>query len=152
MSWGETEDARAICEQLLKITGDALLAGDFDTFAACFHLPHFMSTTDAKASIETTTALKQLFEKTIDSHRRKRVTDVIRKCDVCNFRSPTHIGSTHTTHLMSGSQRIAEPFPSFSTIELIDGVWKITSSHYALDKTLAIGAALHAHNATTADK
>lgn len=152
MNGDKRVEAREICERLLRITGEAMLANDFETFAECFEIPHFIATSDNKASIDTIEQFRDLFDRTIEDLRLKRITDLIRICDVSEYRSPTQIGSTHTTHMMCGAQRVADPFPSFSTFELIDGDWKITSSQYAVDKTLGIGAALNAQRTNTPDK
>ncbi|KIN73635.1 hypothetical protein Z949_2827 [Sulfitobacter guttiformis KCTC 32187] len=129
-----------------------MLANDFDTFAAYFEIPHFISTSDNKASIETIEEFRDLFDRTHEDFRVKRITDLIRICDVSEYRSPTQIGSTHTTHMMCGAQRVHGPFPCFSTLEHINGEWKITSSQYAVDKKLGVGAALNAQSAITQEK
>ncbi len=152
MHGGAENEVSGICEQLLKITGDALLSDDFDKFAACFQLPYFIATSDHKASIDTPEAFRELFDRTICDFRLKGVTDLVRVCESSEYRSETQIGSTHVTHLMCAAQRITDPYPTFSTIELIDGEWKITSSQYALDKNMAVGAALNALNANAPAK
>jgi len=50
------------------------------------------------------------------------VTDIVRKCMSADFDGPDTVKAMHVTHLMSGSQRIKDPFPSFSVLERQDGV------------------------------
>jgi hypothetical protein len=43
------------------------------------------------------------------------------------------VNSTHETRLLNGAQFVQKPFPTFSTIALIDDRWKVISSSYAID-------------------
>lgn len=134
--------AKQISETLLESTGTAMLAGDFETFATAFQLPHFISTNDQKTVLETTADLRETFLRVREDYLRKQITDLVRHCDVAEFRGPDTIEATHTTHLMAGNLRVNDPFPCYSILERRGGVWRIASSQYAVDKTTAVGHAL----------
>jgi len=137
--------AKKIAEALLEITGTAMLAGDFDTFAACFQLPHFISTADNKTVLETPEDLRETFLRVREDYLRKQVTDMVRHCDVAAFRDPDTIAVAHTTHLLSGNYRVTAPYPCYSIMEHRDGVWRVSSSQYAVDTSTSVGHALHVH-------
>ena len=134
--------AREISEMLLELTGEALLSGNFETFAVCFHLPHTIETPDYKRVLKTRNDLQAVFESVTDDYRRKRVTRLIRICEVAEFKSEQRVEATHITHLMAGDQRVTDPFPNFSVLELIDGRWQCTASQYAVDKNTTVGRAI----------
>lgn len=142
MMAGEYRSAKDISEMLLEKTRAALLGNDFDAFAACVHLPHFIASSNDKKLIETRDDLHDIFKNVVQDYTSKRITELIRVCDVAEYRSETRIEATHTTHMMSGNQRIGDPFPVFSILEFIDGRWKISSSQYAVEKTTTVGFAL----------
>ena len=85
-------------------------------------------------------------------YQRRRITDLIRVCDVAEFRTRTRIEAAHTTHMMCGSQRVADPFPCYSILEFIDDKWRVSSSQYAVDKTTTVGSALDAHLSNASKK
>lgn len=128
---------------LLKLTGDAILKNDFEAFAMCFHLPHFIATAERHFTIETQEQFREMFDTVHHDYMRRQITDLVRICDVAEYRTPTRIEATHTTHMMSGNQRVVDPFPSYSVLELIDGRWQATSTQYAVDKQVAVGRALN---------
>lgn len=134
--------AKEISEMLLEITGKALLAADFDAFAPCFHLPHFIASSEDKTVLETTEDLLRVFKLVTLDYAVKRVTDLVRYCEIAEFKSPTRIDAVHITHVMAGNLRVVEPFPTFSELKLTDGRWQISSSQYAVDTKTAVGYAL----------
>ena len=127
---------------LLEITGTALLENDFRSLFECFHVPHFIATAEHKTVLETRQELRDIFDTAVAGYSRQQITNLVRFCEVAEYRSDTRIEAMHITHLMSGNQRVAEPFPSFSVLEFIDGRWQITSSQYAVDKTTPFGSAI----------
>ena len=138
----KSQTAKEISEMLLKITGDALLSNDFETFAPCFHLPHLIETPDCKKVLENLDDMRVVFDRVSDDYHRRQVTNLVRICEVAEFRGDTRIEATHVTHMMCGNQRVVDPFPAFSVLEFIDGRWRVSSSQYAVDKHTAVGRAL----------
>ncbi|KIN68690.1 hypothetical protein Z948_2421 [Sulfitobacter donghicola DSW-25 = KCTC 12864 = JCM 14565] len=134
--------AKEISEMILEITGKALLAGDFDSFAARFHLPHFISSIESNTVLETHDELLHVFKKVTQDYAIKGITNLVRICDVAEYRSPTRIEATHIAHMMAGDDRIGHAIPCFSVLEKIEGVWKVSSSQYAVDAKTTVGHAL----------
>lgn len=134
--------AQDISEMLLEKTGAALLGNDFDAFAPCFHVPHVIETPDQKTVIKTKAALQAMFARVVRDYSNRNVTDLIRICEVAEFRGPFRVEATHITHMMSGNLRVQDPFPAFSVIEYIEERWQITSSQYAVDRNTTVGRAL----------
>lgn len=142
--------AKEVSEMLLKQTGDALLSNDFALFAQCFHLPHTIETGDNKRVLKTFAEMRAVFDSVVGDYARKRVTDLVRITEVAEFRSDTRIEAAHMTHMMSGDQRVTDPFPCFSVLEFIDDCWRSTASQYAVDTHTTVGRALAENVAHTA--
>lgn len=136
--------ARWISDTLLEKTRVALLSKDFDAFAECFYLPHFIASAQDKKTLENREDLKFVFEKVTQDYAKRGVTDLIRACEVAEFRTETRIEAMHITHMMSGDQRVTDPFPCFTILEFKNGRWQATSSQYAVEKTMTVGIALSA--------
>lgn len=136
------QSAKGVSQRLLDVTGTALLGKDFEGFARCFHLPHVIETPERKTVLETRHDLRAVFDRVVEDYMRKQITDLVRVCDVAEFRSATRIEATHVTHMMSGSLRVTDPFPTFSVLEWIGAGWRISASQYAVDKNTTVGRAL----------
>ncbi len=134
--------AKDISEMLLEVTGTALLSNDFEMFERCFLLPHVVETPDKKTVLKTQSALRTVFERVVQDYANRNITDLIRICEVAEFRGPFRIEATHITHMMSGHQRVMEPFPSFSVLEFVENRWQISASQYAVDQKTTVGRAL----------
>ena len=132
---------------LLELTGHALLSNNFALFSRCFHLPHIIETADHKRVLNTLEELQAVFDSVVDDYARRRVTNLVRITEEAEFRSDTRLEAAHITHMMSGDQRVKDPFPCFSVLELIDDRWQITASQYAVDTDTTVGRAL-AENTT----
>lgn len=127
---------------ILEKTGKALLSGDFETFAQCFALPHTIDTPDRKTTLKTLGALRLMLFKVVEDYRDRNTTDIIRFCEVAEFKNLTTIEATHISHVMAGDHRVMEPYPGFSVIKYIDGRWQLTSTQYAVDNETNVGRAL----------
>lgn len=134
--------AKEVSEEILEATGTAILCGDYATFKRYFRLPHFIATAETQRTIETEEEFQTLFAAVHEDYLRKQITDLVRICDVAEYRTPFRIEATHTTHMMAGDRRVTDPFPSFSVIEFNDGRWQISSSQYAVDSKTTVGRAI----------
>ena len=143
MSLMGQDKAQQIAETLLERTAGALMSGDFDSLAACFYLPHVIETPDHKTVLKTRAALRDVFERVREDYRARQITDLVRFCEMAEFRGPNRIEMMHVTHMMCGSHRVVDPFPTYSVLERIGDTWLITTSQYAVDKDTTVGRALH---------
>ncbi|KIN61956.1 hypothetical protein Z946_812 [Sulfitobacter noctilucicola] len=136
------QTALGVQEMILEETGKAMLANDFDAFAHCFALPHTIETPDRKTVLKTRAALQDVFDLVLEDYRKRGVTNLIRICEIAEYRGPLRIEATYMTHVMSGNLRVLDPYPSFCVLELIEDRWQISASQYALDKATTVGRAL----------
>lgn len=135
-------DAVAISDALLDSTGVAINTRDFALFSKAFSLPHAVTTFDEKRVIETIEELETVFHANCDYLAAKRVTDIVRKCMSADFDGPETVKAMHITHLMSGTQRVKDPYPGFSVITRTDGIWRVAKSDYAVDANAGLTKAL----------
>lgn len=145
MQQPELNTAREVSEYLLKVTGDALMQRDFESFAAVFGLPQTMTTTGAEIRLVTRNDLRSSFEQMCQHFRSLGVTELRRTCEAAEFHGPDRVEATHTSYVIADGKNVVPPYPVFSVLERLDGWWKITSSDYALIDELPQAQALHPH-------
>jgi hypothetical protein len=138
------QTAKQIAEETLELTGKALLGNDFATFERCFHLPHSIETPDHKRVLQTREELRAVFDRVAEDYARKRVTQLVRYCEVAEFENDSRINATYLSHMLAGDQRVSDPFPIFSVLEFIDDRWQCKASQYAVDTQTTVGRAIAA--------
>lgn len=139
MDGSKGPSASDISEMLLEQTAKALLSGDFEAFSLCFALPHTIDTPDRKTTLKTVESLRLMFFRVVHDYRDRNVTALIRFCEVAEFHGPHRVKATHVSHVMSGNQRIIDPFHGYSVIDFIGGRWQLTSTQYAVDNETTVG-------------
>lgn len=136
--------AQDVSEHLLARTGDAMLAGDFDTFATCFHLPYEVETLEGRRLIETRDSLRLTFDNVHAHLVKQQVTIMARHCVSASFRGPDEVAATHETRLISRDILVQEPFPAFSILrKQKDNAWRITHTSYVILDSSDLNAALN---------
>lgn len=135
-------DAKAISQEVLDITGAALLSGDFDAFAACFSLPHEIETFEGTMTIKTMAELHERFDKVRGYFKANAVTDIVRHVMEADFVDAETIQHSHQTRVLSGPILVQAPYPSLSIMSQIDGRWRVTSSQYAIADAPDLNTAL----------
>lgn len=145
--------ASDIAKAILEITGDALMSGDFDAFAAVFHAPQVMATMAGQIHMETVEDMRRAFDEMHHYFKAMGVTELVRACVAAEYKSTTRIESTHVSELLKNGKRINDPYPVFSVISKVDGTWKVTGSEYALEasngQAMAISRADVSHRPQT---
>lgn len=139
-------EAVKISDALLEITGEAILARDFSRFAPAFALPHPITTFDTKRTVETRAELEAIFDANCAYFDELQVTDIARKCLSADFDGPDCVKAMHITHLMSGNNRVKDPYPGFSVLTRTDGVWRVSKSDYAVGADAGLTLALNKIN------
>jgi hypothetical protein len=127
--------ASDIAEAILEVTGDALLSGDFEAFAAVFHVPQTMATMAGSIHMETIDDMRRAFDDMQAHFKAVGVTKMVRTCVAAEYKSPTRIETTHVSELLQDNRRLTEPYPVYSILEKVDGDWKVTRGEYALEPT-----------------
>ena len=140
--------ASDIAEAILEITGDALLSGDFDAFAAVFHVPQVMATMAGPINMETVDDMRRAFDELHQHFKAIGVTDMVRSIVAAEYETPARIQSTHVSNLLHNGKRLNEPYPVFSVLERINGDWKVTGGEYALEPTNGQALALKSADAS----
>jgi hypothetical protein len=124
-----------IAEAILNVTGDALMSGDFDAFAAVFHVPQTMATMAGPIHMETLDDMRRAFDDMHAHFKAVGVTEMVRSIVAAEYKSPTRIESTHVSDILHNGKRIGDPYPVYSILERIDGDWKVAGGEYALEAT-----------------
>lgn len=148
---GSDTEAKDIVEQLLDVTGRALLSGDFKAFAWVFNANHDIKTVSEHITVQDEDDLLRLFNHMHKYFKTARVTEIIRICEAAEFVTPTKITSTHVSHLISDGTRLRAPYPVLLTNEFINGRWMVTCGQYDLPTNCSQARALrmgHNPNAT----
>lgn len=126
--------AEEIADELLFLTGKALMTGDFDRFSTCFGLPLMMETSEGHSVIRTLEALHQRFDALRDYYHRHQVSDLVRTVVEARFIDADTIGSTHVARvIVNGGTMPRNPYPVYSVIRRHGHLdWRIMSSIYAI--------------------
>lgn len=121
-----------VLEYTLRVSGDAILEGDFKSFKSIFDLPHHITTFEGSRMLRTLDDLRETFQ-TVHNHCRDRqITNIVRECISAEFDEDHQIKSAHTTRLLAGSQQIGQTSMAYGVLRLKGGLWVSTSSQYAL--------------------
>jgi hypothetical protein len=131
-----TEDSAFVIYQgLLDEISDAYFAGDLDAYLHVVHVPHEYSTDSAAHCINDASQMEAVFDSFRGYLEGIGVTDYLRSCTGAAPISNTKILGGHTTELLRNGARLRDPYEVWSTLELIDGVWKMTGSQNAISDT-----------------
>ena len=134
-----------VSEHLLARTGEALMSGDFDSFALCFSLPYELETLEAKRLIHTRADLRATFDAVHAHLVKQQVTMMARHCVSASFRGENEVAATHETRLLSRDILVQQPYPAFSILRRgDDGEWKITCTSYVIMDSAELNGALQA--------
>lgn len=137
--------AESIAEDLLYITGKALLEADFQMFSECFRLPQMMETVDGRRLISTEAEFQYTFNAVRRHLHNCGVVDFARTVVSAKFLDADTIGSTHVSSLLGAhGQEKAHPYPVYSVIRRYGTTWRIVSSLYAILDNPAYNEALMA--------
>lgn len=125
--------AEEIAEELLYQTGQAMKVGDFDAFFTCFVIPQVMETLEGDMLITTMEGMREIFESVRQYYKDNNVRDVVRTIVSAKFLDDETIGSTHVSQLLGvDGSPFRNPYPVYSVIKCLGGVWKIVSNSSAI--------------------
>ncbi|MEM8592095.1 MAG: hypothetical protein AAGF13_06165 [Pseudomonadota bacterium] len=127
------EEAFEICQNLLDLTGEALLAEDFERFRAHFTLPTSVETFEGKRSLDTVEALEDAFRGACDHYRAQGTTDLLRHVLAAGFEGETKIRGTYECRILAKHVLAHPAFTLHCTLHLQDGAWKIAESIYVIE-------------------
>ena len=124
--------ATDVATAVFDILGDAVTAGDFETFKELFALPLNMAQGTHNVRV---TSLEELHHQFARRHQRLKeigASKLVRNCIAATYDTPERIFATHTGHVIKDNQRLTEPQPIYSILEKREGTWKITANECAV--------------------
>ena len=127
------DDAEFIAEELLEITGLALLEGDFEQFSQCFSLPLNLETIEGMRTVTSTDEFFEVFEDVRRYMDDTNVVDYVRTVISASFTDDDTIGSIHICNEIYEGGVLERPaYPVRSVIRRIGSHWKIVSCFYVI--------------------
>lgn len=136
------EAARRIGTDLLAKATEALLNGNFDTYAECFDFPTRLETFEGNRMICSPAELLIIFDDIRNYLSVNNVTDLVRKFVEAEFVEPGILHFVHESYLLNHATLLKQPVPVLSVIKRINGAWKVTKSAYAIPHSDELGNAL----------
>ncbi len=99
------------------------------------HVPHRFSTEGKDFVVETVEEMERSFHHFREYLSGLGVTDFVRTCTGAAFLGTEKIMGAHISDLIRNAQRTREPYEVWSSLELIDGDWKVVASQNAIADT-----------------
>ncbi|NRB03462.1 MAG: hypothetical protein HRU30_09370 [Rhodobacteraceae bacterium] len=137
------ESAERIAQDLLEVSGDAILNDKYDCFRSCFSLPLTLQTVEGTRTVVTEQAFRDTFQ-TVRQHMADTgVIDLVRTIVSSVYEDENTIGSIHIcSDIYKEGSLYREPYPVFSRIHLSGGKWRIGLCRYHIHDLPAHNAAL----------
>lgn len=125
--------ADTIAEDLLHLTGAALLSRDFEAFRTHFKLPLRLETVDGHRFVETEAEFFEVFEAVQRHLDSTEVIDFVRTVIHADFEGPDTIRSVHLcSEIHAGGELRRSSYPVHSTLVHEGGRWKIAACLYVI--------------------
>lgn len=121
-----------IYQTALNVVSEAVLAGDFDRYAAMIDLPYLVHTDAARHLVATVDDLRPTFDALHQTLRDKGVTHYERVARAADFVARDRIEGWHHTHLISNGERLNLPHVSSHAIVRRGQTWLFSEAHYAM--------------------
>jgi hypothetical protein len=125
--------ALEIYQNALNTVSAAVLAGDFDTYAAMIDLPYLVHTKVARLLVTTRDDLRPTFQALHGLLAERRVTHYERVARAADFVAPDRIEGRHCTHQLAHGVPVAPPHMSLQTIVRRREGWRFSEAHYAIE-------------------
>lgn len=129
MEWGQ-KSADDIALALLHQSAGPLISGDFDSFAACFHLPQAMATPSRLRILRTREDLRELFGDLMQYYRVNGTKMVSRRLVKAEFMGDASVISVHENILIGKTGVIAPPLRQTSVLQKKSGCWRVGFCEY----------------------
>jgi hypothetical protein len=125
-------DAVAILQTYLDDVTRAVLKRDWNGYRATVALPFHMITHAGTVALETEADLRDNYDGFMQTMQLQRVTDYIRLAQSASQLDKDLITGSYVTHLLSGGQRLLDPFTSQITLRRDGDTWRAVSVTNAL--------------------
>jgi hypothetical protein len=120
--------ASDVLDAIVEIVSDAMLSGDFDSFASVFNAPQQMTTMAGQIDMETLEDMRRGFMEMHRMFKENGITALRTEIGDCRFAGETRIMSRQMTEGVTEEGKALPAFAIFLTIDHIDGSWKVTQS------------------------
>lgn len=124
--------AEATLQTYLDNISTAVMQGDWDSYRALMILPFHLVTHSANIVLASEADLRSSFDGFRQTLELQHVTDYIRLVQTAKQIDDDLLTGSYITHLLSGGQRLLDPFTSLITLRRTDGVWRGASITNAL--------------------
>jgi hypothetical protein len=121
-----------IYQNALNIVSEAVLAGDFDRYAAMIDLPYLIFTTTARLLVTTREDLLPTFRALHEAMQDEGVTHYERVARAADYVQRDRIAGWHHTHLISHGEPVNYPHVSRHAIVRRGDAWLFSEAHYAI--------------------
>lgn len=125
--------AESVAEEILYLTGKAIMENDDDIFIACVALPLLMETINGQRVLVSNDEIRQSLTGVRQYMKENDFVDLVRTVVSAEFLDTNTIGSTHVCKMIHREKRaIRSPFPVYSVFRRYGTSWKLTSCIYAI--------------------
>lgn len=107
-----------------------MISGDFESFAACFHLPQAMATPERMRILRTREDLRELFDDLQRYYRLNGTKMVSRRLVKAQFMGEASVISVHENILIGKTGVIAPPLRQTSVLQRKGGSWRVGFCEY----------------------
>ncbi len=121
-----------IYQDALNAVSEAILAGDFETYAAMIDLPYLIHTATADLLVSTVADLRPTFDALSQGLKARGVTHYERVARAADYVARDRIEGWHHTHILAGGTPLACPHVSRHTLVRRDEHWLFSEAHYTL--------------------
>ena len=125
---GDSADDIALA--LLHRSAGPLISGDFESFAACFHLPQAMATPSRIRILKTRADLRELFDDLMQYYQVNGTKMVSRRLVKAEFMGEASVISIHENILIGKTGVIAPPLQQTSVLQKKNGNWRVGFCEY----------------------
>lgn len=125
-----SDPASRIALDLLSKSAGPLISGDFESFAACFHLPQALATPTGVRVLRNREDLQDMFEDLLRYYRGKGTTIVNRTLIQAEFWGEGGVISIHENLLIGRKGVIAPPIRQVSVLQKKHDSWRVSFCEY----------------------
>lgn len=125
-------NALTIYQEALDAVSNAVLAGDFASYAAMIDLPYLVLTETAQLLVTTEAELRPTFDAVHNGLKARGVRHYKRLARKAEYVRPGRIEGWHNTHFLSETEFAAPSRWARQVIVLRDGRWLFSQAQYPI--------------------
>ena len=130
MNFG-SDTAADIARGLLHNSAGPLISGDFESFAACFHLPQSFSTPAGIRILRTRAELREFFDDLVEYYKLQGTKLINRKLLQADFLSEGSAVCLHENRLIGSRGVLLPPVRTFSVMRKCDQHWAVSHCEHS---------------------